>query len=255
MPMEEFDLSGQVAVVTGGSRGIGRAIGLGLAAAGADVVPVSRTTADVEEAVEEIRDRGAESLVVTADVGDPDAVGTLFETVVGEFGGVDVVVNNAGINPEAALGKPDDVDPAAFADTVAVNLTGAYTCAHEAATHLVEGGGCLINVASVGGIVGLPRQHPYVGSKHGLVGITRSMALDLAPTVRVNCIAPGYVATAFIEEAIERDRLRESLLDRTPLDRFADPGELAGPAVFLASDAASYVTGAVLAVDGGWTAR
>lgn len=255
MTMDEFDLSGRVAVVTGGSRGIGRAIALGLADAGADVVPVSRTESDVEDAVEAVRGRGAESLVATADVAEADDVASLFDRVAAELGGVDVVVNNAGINPEPALGKPGDVDPAAFADTLEVNLTGAYACAHEAADHLVERGGCVINVASVGGVVGLPRQHPYVGSKHGLVGITRSMALDWAPDVRVNCIAPGYVATEFIEEAIENDRLRESLLDRTPLERFADPAELAGPAVFLASDAASYVTGAVLAVDGGWTAR
>jgi len=252
---DPFDLTGQVAVVTGGSRGIGRAIALGMADAGADVVPVSRTESDVREAVEAVRERGADSLVTTVDVADRGDVAALFERVADELGGVDAVVNNAGINPDAALGKPESVDPAAFADTLDVNLTGAYTCAHEAADHLQARGGCVVNVASVGGVVGLPRQHPYVASKHGLVGITRSMALDWAPDVRVNAVAPGYVATEFIAEAIEREDIRESLLARTPLDRFADPEELAGPAVFLASDAASYVTGAVLAVDGGWTAR
>jgi len=251
----QFDLSDRVAVVTGGSRGIGRGMALGLAEAGADVVPASRTEADVRAAAEEVRDRGGESLVLTADVSDPEDVSRLIDRTADELGGVDIVVNNAGVNPEDALGTPGDVDGEAFEDVVSVNLQGAYECAHAAADHLVDAGGTVINVASVGGCVGLPRQHPYVASKHGLVGITRSMALDWAPDVRVNAIAPGYVATELTTDLQQNETLRASILERTPLDRFAEPEELAGPAVFLASDAASYVTGATLAVDGGWTAR
>nr|WP_240334650.1 SDR family oxidoreductase [Halorussus sp. MSC15.2] len=227
----------------------------GFADAGADVVPTARTEAAVEDAVADVRDRGASSLVAPTDVTDERAVSDLFERVEDELGGVDAVVNNAGINPDAALGPPEDVDAEAFDFTTDVNLGGAFDCARAAADSLAERGGTVVNVASVGGLVGLPRQHPYVASKHGLVGLTKSMALDWAPDVRVNALAPGYVRTDLTEELQENERLRQSIVDRTPMARFADPEEIAGPAVFLASDAASYVTGECLAVDGGWTAR
>jgi len=254
--LDAFDLTGQVAVVTGGTRGIGLAMARGLADAGAAVVPTSRTETDVEAAVETIEDRGGQALGVTTDVTDADDVQELVDETVAEFGGLDVLVNNAGINPDDALGLPEDVTEDGFDATMGVNLRGAFVCSQAAAGHLHESAnGVVVNVASVGGLVGLPRQHPYVASKHGLVGITRSMALDWAPDVRVVGIAPGYVATELTAEIRENDRLEQSIIDRTPLERFADPSELAGPVVFLASEAASYVTGETLAVDGGWTSR
>ncbi len=250
----EFGLEGRTAVVTGGSRGIGRAIAVGFAEAGADVVPLARSEGDLTDVVAAVRERGVESRLETVDVTDTDAVADCFDRLADDLG-VDVVVNNAGINPDAALGPPEAVTDEGLERVLAVNLEGAFACARAAGPALRDGGGALVNVASVGGLVGLPRQHPYVASKHGLVGLTKSLALDWAPAVRVNCLAPGYVATDLTEELREDDDLRRSVVERTPLERFADPGEVAGPAVFLASDLASYATGATLAVDGGWTAR
>ncbi|SIR73576.1 SDR family NAD(P)-dependent oxidoreductase [Natronorubrum thiooxidans] len=251
-----FDLSGRVALVTGGGRGIGRAIAVELANAGAAVVPSARSTDEIEAVADEIEANGGDALAVGADVTDPDAVANVIERVEGEFGSVDVVVNNAGFNPDDALGRPEDVSTESFDRVLDVNLNGAYEVTTAAADSLLESdGGSVINVASVGGLVGLPRQHPYVASKHGLVGLTKSMSMDWAPDVRVNAIAPGYVATELTTGLQENEKLRQSIIDRTPLERFAEPEEIAGPAVFLASDAASYVTGSVLAVDGGWTSR
>lgn len=249
------DLSGRVAVVTGGGRGIGRAIALGMAAAGATVVPAARTTAEVEAVAAEAREHGVEATGITADVTDDDDVATLVEETVDAFGSLDVLVNNAGFNPGNALGDPADVEDDAVDDVLDVNLRGAFRTVRAAGPQLKDAGGSVVNVASVAGLVGLPKQHPYVASKHGLVGLTKSAAMDWAPDVRVNAVAPGYVATDLTETLQENERLRQSILDRTPLSRFADPIEIAGPAVFLASDAASFVTGETLAADGGWTAR
>lgn len=254
--VDRFDLEGRVAIVTGGTRGIGLAIAQGLADAGADVVPTSRTAEDVNAAVESIRDRGQESIAVPTDVTDDADVATLVERTHDELGGPDVLINNAGINPPDALGRPEDVEPDATDRVLDVNLRGALRCIDAATDHLITSeGGAVVNVASVGGVVGLPRQHPYVASKHGLVGITKSVALDWAPDVRVNAIAPGYVATDLTAGIMENPDLRESILERTPLSRFADPQEIAAPVLFLASDASSFVTGECLAADGGWTAR
>lgn len=253
---DRFDLEGRVAIVTGGGRGIGRAIAVELASAGAAVVPSARSSDEIEAVAGEIEREGGDALAVAADVTDPEAVADVVDRAADAFGGVDVVVNNAGFNPDDALGRPEDVSTEGLDRVLDVNLNGAYEVTRTAASHLHEnGGGSVINVASVGGLVGLPRQHPYVASKHGLVGLTKSMSLDWAPEVRVNAVAPGYVSTELTTDLEADDRLRQSIVDRTPLDRFAEPEEIAGPVVFLASDAASYVTGTCLAVDGGWTAR
>ena len=252
----QIDLSDATAVVTGGTRGIGRAIAETFADAGADVVPTSRTASDVADAADAIRGYGVESLEVTTDVTDAAEVAALFETTADELGGVDVVVNNAGINPVSGMGPPESVDPDAFRTAVDVNLQGAFTCTHEAGDYLLEsGGGSVVNVASISGVVGTKRQHGYVASKHGLVGLTKSVALDWAPDVRVNALAPGYVSTDLTAPIEDDEELHQSLLDDIPTGRFADPDEIAGAALFLASDLASYVTGACLVADGGWTAH
>ncbi|MFC6904839.1 SDR family NAD(P)-dependent oxidoreductase [Halalkalicoccus tibetensis] len=250
--LDAFDCSGQVAVVTGASRGIGRAIALALAEAGADVVPAARSEDALETVVEGIEERGGDSLLQPMDVTSEGEVRALFDRVDEELESPAVLVNNAGINPDDALGKPEAVEMDGYDRTLDVNLRGAFLCTKVAGEGSVES---VVNVASVGGVVGLPRQHPYVASKHGLVGLTKSAALDWAPDVRVNAVAPGYVATELTKGAMENEELKESLLSRTPLERFAEPEEIAAPVVFLASDAASYVTGACLSADGGWSAQ
>lgn len=252
----EIDLSGSTAVVTGGTRGIGLAIAEALARAGADVVPTSRTEEDVRDAVDAVRERGSESIVVTTDVTDRSAVRQLFERTAEELGSVDIVVNNAGINPTTSMGRPEDLEPEAFDAAIDVNLRGAFACTHEAGEYLLDnGGGSVINVASISGVVGTPRQHSYVASKHGLIGLTKSVALDWAPEVRVNAIAPGYVSTDLTAPIEANEELHSSILADIPVDRFASPEEVADAALFLASDMATYVTGECLVVDGGWTAE
>jgi NAD(P)-dependent dehydrogenase (short-subunit alcohol dehydrogenase family) len=250
-----IDLTDRVAVVTGGTRGIGRAIAEALAAAGAAVVPTSRTRSDVDSAVESVRECGVDAIGISTDVTDGEEIQALFETTADELGGVDIVVNNAGINPVSAMGNPETIDPSAFEAVLDANLQGAFACTHEAGPYLREDGGVLLNVASVSGIVGTPRQHSYVASKHGLVGLTKSVALDWAPDVRANAVAPGYVSTD-LTAALEADEeLHRSVLTDIPSDRFAEPSEVADTILFLASDMASYVTGECLTVDGGWTAE
>jgi 3-oxoacyl-[acyl-carrier protein] reductase len=249
------DLSGQVAVITGGGRGIGKAITLGLAAAGATVIPSARTTVEVENVAAAAREYGVEACGITGDVTDDGDVSALIKETVEMFGSLDILVNNVGFNPREALGDPDDVTSDAVDSVLDVNLRSTFRTVRTAGPHLREAGGAVVNIASVAGVVGLPKQHPYVASKHGLVGFTKSAALDWAPDVRVNAVAPGYVATDLTTTLQTNERLRQSILDRTPLDRFADPMEIAGPVVFLASDAASFVTGETLAADGGWTTR
>ncbi|NUE03689.1 3-oxoacyl-ACP reductase FabG [Halorubraceae archaeon YAN] len=253
---KHFDLSDRVAIVTGGTRGIGLAIAQGLSEAGADVVPTSRTNEDVDAATTLIRNQGSRTIALPTDVTSKEDVSTLVESTYDELGGIDILVNNAGVNPAYALGRPEDIDPKGIEDVLDVNLRGAFSCVQAAGDYLLASDhGVVINIASIGGVIGLPRQHPYVASKHGLVGLTKSMALDWAPDVRVNAIAPGYVTTDLTSEIQKNDKLRKSILKQTPLSRFATPVEVAGPAIFLASDAATYITGHCLAVDGGWTAK
>lgn len=252
----ELDLTRQVAVVTGGTSGIGRAITEGLASAGADVVPTSRTEADVEEAVSAVESYGVSSTAIATDVTDDDDVGNLFRETEAALGGVDVVVNNAGINPVESMGKPESLSPERFEQVVETNLQGTYNCVHEAGSYLLEnGGGSVVNIASVTGLVGTPRQHSYVSSKHGIVGLTKSAALDWAPEIRVNAVAPGYVETELTSGLVENENLYNAVLADIPWDRFATVDEIADAVLFLASDLATYVTGECLVVDGGWTAK
>lgn len=269
--LDRFSFDGDVAIVTGGSRGIGEAIAVALAEAGCDVVPVARSADALAETADRIEATGSDARPVSLDVTNSEGVRELFDDVEAEFGGVDVLVNNAGVNPH--FGDSREVDLATWEHIFAVNVRGAFTCAQEFGkrfgTDVDEGGpedgrtddtegeetGSVVNVASVGGVVALPYQTPYTASKHALVGMTKCLAVEWAPDIRVNALAPGYVATALTEGVRGNERIRTDILDSIPQDRFADPEEVAASAVYLASDAAAYVTGEVHLVDGGMAAR
>jgi NAD(P)-dependent dehydrogenase (short-subunit alcohol dehydrogenase family) len=255
MVRDAFRFDGDVAVVTGGSRGIGEEIAVALAEAGADVVPVARSEDALAETAERIEAAGGEALPIPLDVTDADGVVALFDEIESTFGGVDVLVNNAGVNPY--FGDSKEIDLETWNHIFAVNVTGAFTCAREFGRHVAdrEATGSIVNVSSVGGVVALPYQTPYTASKHAIVGMTKCLAVEWAPAVRVNALAPGYVKTEFTEGVRQNESIREDILADIPQDRFADPEEVATSALYLASDAASYVTGEVHLADGGMAAQ
>jgi len=255
MPLDEFSLDDRVAIVTGGSRGIGEEIAVAMAKSGADVIPVARSRDSLEETTERIKATGSETLLQPLDVTERDSIVSLFDKVEKEIGDVDVLVNNAGVNP--FFGRVEELDPETWEHIFAVNVQGAFSFAQEFGRRVGKhkGTGSLINVSSVGGVVALPYQTPYTASKHALIGMTKCLAVEWAPDIRVNALAPGYVKTEFTEGVRENESIRADIIEKIPEERFAEPEEIATSAVYLASDAASYVTGEVHLADGGMAAQ
>lgn len=253
-PLALFDLDDRVAVVTGGGRGLGRSIAAALAAHGAHVVLAGRNEETLEQAKLEFADQGWLASYRQANIADEISVNRLCSWVEATLGHVDILVNNAGINPYYEA--PEEVSLAHWQEVIATNLTGVFLCCRAfGAIMLGAGRGSIINISSIAGQVGLPKTTPYCAAKGGVEQMSRSMALDWARRgVRVNCIAPGYFETELTREVREHTVLSQRLLARTPMGRFGKPDEIAGAAVFLASDASSYVTGETLLVDGGWVA-
>ena len=243
-------LAGRVAVVTGSSRGIGRAIAESYLAEGAGVVVNSRS---VETAQAVARDLGADALGVGADVSTAAGAGALVEAAVARFGRLDVMVANAGMNvvEDAARLRSED-----WERVIALNLSGVFYSAQAAGrVMLQQGSGCVISIASVTAFEAFPRRAAYASSKAAVEHLTKVLAIEWAPTIRVNAIAPGYVRTDLIEDLREQGKVDFAELERrTPMRRLAEPSEVARVAVFLASDDASYITGDTLLVDGGWVA-
>ncbi|KUN57415.1 short-chain dehydrogenase [Streptomyces canus] len=247
-----FDLSGRIAVVTGGSRGLGREICLAYAEHGATVVVVSRKADACRELAEQItRDTGQQAVGLGCHVGRWADCTELVDTVYERFGRIDVLVNNAGVSPLYA--SLDEVTEELFDKVIAVNLKGPFRLAALVGTRMAQGsGGSIINISSAGAVSPSPRELPYAAAKAGLNVLTGGMARAFGPTVRVNTIMPGAFRTdvtkAWDLEAFEQFARREF-----PLGRIGTPAEITGAALYLAGDASSYTTGATITVDGGMT--
>ena len=254
MSTELFSLDGKSAIVTGASRGIGRAIALGFARAGADVVVAARSEGDLKTLADEIEEGGRRALVVPTDVTSRDDIESLIERANDGLGRLDILVNNAGgtrfMAPLVGL-RPDGWDKA-----INLNLNSVFHATQLAAQKMVaSGGGSIIQVSSVAGIIGTQGLSFYSAAKGAVRLLTQSVAKELAESnVRVNSIAPGWVATDLNANLRQDEATNRFVTDMVPMKRWGEPEEIVGAAVFLASDAASFVTGTTLVVDGGQTA-
>lgn len=241
-----------MAIVTGGSRGLGRAMALGLAQAGAAVVIASRKKESCDAVVDEVKALGAQAFAVATRMQEPGDITALVEQTVAHFGRLDIVVNNAGTVLDRSLNA---LDPVSFVGALNTNLLGPLLMVQAARPHLAANGkGAVLNIASIAAHGGSAGRYLYPPAKAALVQVTKSLALDLAPEgIRVNAISPGTFRTDMVEKAFD-DKMLHRIAAATPLRRVAEAAEIVGPALLLVSDAGSFITGEVLTVDGGTTA-
>lgn len=243
-------LEGKVAIVTGASRGIGFAVAKAYACEGARVAVCGSREETAQKAVQELQKlcSGAQLLPVGVDVSDGEAIRTMVARVMERWGKIDILVNNAGVTGAKPIFDMTDED---FESMIDINLTGPFKCTREVAKVMKQTGGCIINTSSLVGTYASRMQTAYVASKFGINGLTKACARELGPYgIRVNAVAPGVVQTDMVAQSVDGQMLA-ALKGMTPLGRVAQPDELAGAYVYLASDAASFTTGAILAVDGG----
>lgn len=250
-----FSLAGKKALVTGGSRGIGRGIVLALAEQGADVVINYTSSKDKAEMVaQEVEAKGRKALIIQADVSKRSEVVSMFEQIKQEWGAVDILVNNAGV---LRGGEFSEFSEEMLDEVLGVNLKGQFFCAQEA-VKMMRNGGRIINIASIssGGTgVGFSQIEAYTASKGGVIGLTENLALDLGPKgINVNAIAPGVIDTDMSRGTSDDKEMGEAVLRRIPKGRVGKPEDIGAAAAFLASDEADYITGVTLYVDGGWLA-
>ncbi|MEX2377235.1 MAG: glucose 1-dehydrogenase [Dehalococcoidia bacterium] len=251
-----FDLTGKVALVTGGNGGIGLGIARGFVQSGAAVVVAARNRDKIERAVEDLKSLGGQALGAECDVNDRSSIKAAIDAGLSEFGGLDIVVNNSGTNRRAP--EPQELSPEDWQLVIDTNLTSVHSVSSLAFPHMKErGGGKIINIGSMMSIFGSPYASAYAASKGGVVQYTKSCAVAwMKHNVQVNAILPGWIRTdmtaAFLEMYPERYQL---IADRTPAGRWGEPDELAGTAIFLASKASDFVTGVSIPVDGGYSVQ
>jgi NAD(P)-dependent dehydrogenase (short-subunit alcohol dehydrogenase family) len=250
-----FELTGRAAMVTGGSRGLGEAMAAALASAGADVMLVSRNAAAADAAAEAIaREYGHQAFGFRADVTSPSDVEAMVDAALRQFGKIDILINSAGINIRGAI---DDVSWDDFRQVQSINVDGTWLCCRAVVPHMKRAAaGKIINIASTLGLVGLANRTPYASSKGAIVQMTRALALELGPLgINVNAICPGPFLTEMNQPIAETEEGKKFVVGATALRRWGRLEEIQGAAIFLASDAASYMVGSMLVVDGGWTAQ
>lgn len=254
MSLPTFSLNGKVALVTGSTKGIGYGIALALAQAGADLVIVSRNQADCDRVANEVRSIGRRAIGVATDVTQNDQVQSLVERTIAEYGRIDILVNNAGT---AITKRAEDLTEADFDRVVALDQRAVFFVAQAVGRQMIkQGGGRIINVASILGLVGERQVLPYCVAKGGVIQMTRALALEWAKyNVNVNALCPGYVITPMNEADLKNEKIYNHLIKNIPMRRLGQVEDMVGAAVFLASDAASYMTGQCLVIDGGWTAQ
>lgn len=253
MSLDIFNLEGKVAIVTGGSRGFGKAIALGLAKAGADVVVASRTQSDLDVVAEEIKALGRKSLAVATDMLDRASIEKLATRTMETFGKIDILVNNAGQGWTVPFLKWTDEQ---WDQILNVNLKGYFLCTQIIGQHMFKAkSGRVINISSAMGSYPLPYMVPYAASKGGINAMTKCLAQEWATRgITVNAIAPSYFATDINKDAMEDEATTKLIMSKTPVNRWGNVEELVGLVVYLASGASSFMTGAVIPLDGGWSA-
>jgi len=250
--MDPFKLKDKVAIVTGASRGIGKAIALGFGEAGARVVVTARKTDLLKEVTDEIRDKGGQAFSLTCDLNNDQDLFGLIEKTMEQYGRIDILVNNAGISP--FVKKSEEVTKDMWTEVIQVNLLAPFLLCREAGKIMMKNNwGRIINIASGGGLIALPRQIAYCATKGALIQMTKVLAIEWAEKyhITVNAIAPGYVITDLTAGMRASEKISKNLLQRNPSRRFGKAEEMVGAALYLASESASFTTGSVLVVDGG----
>jgi gluconate 5-dehydrogenase len=253
--IKQFDLSGRAAIVTGGSKGLGLAMAAGLASAGANLMLVNRTAEEGAKAAEQLSSEyGIKAISFPADITKQDQTEAMAKAAMDAFGRIDILINSAGINIRGAI---DEVSADDFNKVMEVNVNGTWLCCRAVTPYMKQNGrGSIINLASTLGLVGLANRTPYTASKGAVVQMTRALGVELAPfNINVNAICPGPFLTEMNAPIADTEEGKKFIVGATVLGRWGQIREIQGAAIFLASDAGSYMVGSLVTVDGGWTAR